>query len=96
MLGDIIARLDDPGLAEQALVEAGELALLADVSEAAGQLGFEVGPFIALAIRRFTERADDEAWVQLIGVIGKSETPGFAALSAILRRAVQDVRESAG
>ncbi len=96
MLGDFIARIDEPFIAEQALIEAGELALLANVSEAAGQLGFEVAPFIALAVRRFIERADDEAWLQLVGVMGKSEEPGHAALAAILRRAVKDVRESAG
>lgn len=96
MLGDLITRLDDPGLAEQTLIEAGELALLADVRAAAGQLRLDVGPFASLAVRRFTERADEEAWVQLIGVLRKSDVPGLAALSAILRRAVEDVRESVG
>ncbi len=95
MLGDFIARIDEPFIAEQALIEAGELALLADVSEAAGQLGFEVAPFTRWLFAG-SPNEPTKAWVQLIGVIGKSETPGFAALSAILRRAVQDVRESAG
>ena len=95
MLGDIIARLHEPGAAEAALIEAGDLALLADVRTAAGLIGMETGEFVSLAVRRFLERADDEAWLQLVGVMGKSETPGLEALTAILRRAVGDAREAA-
>lgn len=96
MLGDIIGRIDDPIVAEQALMETGELALLSDVTHAARLLDLEVGRFIALAIRRFVERADDDAWLQLVGAMGKSEEPSNAAISAILRRAVKDVQEVAG
>lgn len=95
MLGDIIARLDDPGAAETTLLEAGDLALLADVRNAAGLLELNIGEFVSLAVRRFVERADDNAWLQLVGVMGKSETPGLEALSAILKRAVADAREVA-
>ena len=95
MLGDIIARLGDPGAAEATLIEAGDLALLAEVRSAAGLLDMETGDFASLAVRRFLERADDDAWLQLVGVMGKSESPGFDALSAILKRAVADAREVA-
>jgi len=94
MLSDIISRLDDPGVAETALIEAGDLTLLADVQDAAGRLDLETGEFMSLAVRRFMERADDDAWVQLVGVMGRSETPGLVVLSTILKRAVVDVREA--
>jgi hypothetical protein len=94
MLGDIIARLDDPGSAEAALIEAGDLMLLTDVAAAANALGMKTGDFAALAVRRFVERADDDRWLQLIGVMGRSERPGLDALSAILKAAVADVREA--
>jgi len=95
MLGDIIARLHEPGAAEAALIEVGNLALLAGVRTAAGLFDLETGEFVSLAVRRFLERADDDAWLQLVGVMGKSETPGLEALSAILRRAVADAHEAA-
>lgn len=94
MLSDIIARFGDPGVAESTLVEAGNLALLADVREAASQLDLETGDFMSLAVRRFMERADDDAWVQLVGAMGRSETPGLEVFSTILKRAVVDVREA--
>jgi hypothetical protein len=94
MLGDLIASLDRPGQAEAAVVETGDLALLADVQGAAGVLGMSTGEFASLAVRRFIERADDETWTSLIGVMGRREEPGLAALSAILKRAVADVREA--
>ncbi|WP_436644185.1 hypothetical protein [Microbaculum sp. FT89] len=94
MLGDIIARLGDPGAAEAILIEAGELVLLADIRDAARALDLDAGEFSALAVRRFVERADDDAWLHLVGVIGRSDAPGLDALSAILRRAVADAREA--
>ena len=94
MLGDIIARLGDKGAAEAILIEAGELALLAEVREAARSLDMEADAFASLAVRRVVERADDDAWLHLVGVMGRSETPGLDALSTILRRAVADAREA--
>jgi len=94
MLGDILTRLGDPGAAETVVIEAGDLALLADVQEAAGRLDMKAGAFVSLAVSRFVERADDDAWLNLVGVIGRSETPGLDALATILRRAVGDVREA--
>lgn len=94
MFGDLIQRLDHPGTAEAVLIEAGDLVLLADMRDAATRLGMETGDFVSLAIRRFLERADDEAWLQIVGAMGRSQTPGLAALTSILRRAVADVREA--
>lgn len=94
MLGDIISRLDNPGMAETAVMEVGDLALLADVQDAAGRLEMKTGAFVSLAVNRFVERADDDAWLNLVGVMGRSQTPGLDALAAILRRAVTDAREA--
>ncbi len=88
MLGDIISHLDDPGVAEATLIEAGDLALLADVRNAAGQLELRTGDFMSLAVRRFMERADDDAWVQLVGVMGRSEMPGRAVPATIATRSL--------
>lgn len=93
MLGELIGRLDQPGIAEAALVEAGDLVLLAGVTEAAGLLGLSTGAFASLAVRRFVERATDEDWLQLTGAMGR-EAAGLAALRTILARAVEDAHEA--
>jgi hypothetical protein len=94
MLGELMQRLDDPGTAEAVLIEMGDLVLLAEIRAATDRLGMETGDFVTLAIQRFLERADNEAWLQIVGAMGRSQTPGLAALSWILRRAVADVREA--
>ena len=94
MLGELIARIDRPGIAEAALLEAGDLVLLAAVTEAAAQLSLSTGDFAALALRRFVERAGDDDWLQLAGTMGRTEEPGLAALRAILNHAVADAREA--
>lgn len=94
MLGDILGRLQEKGTAAALLLGRGDLALLADVNQAAARLHLPPDAFVSLAVRRFAERADDEAWLQLVGVMGRSADPGGEALAAILRRAVADVGEA--
>lgn len=90
MLGTLIMQLDRPGAAEEALLAAGELPLLVDLSAAADRLGLPTGRFASLAVRRFIERAEDEDWLQLQAAMTGTEQPGLDALCAILRRAVAD------
>ena len=92
MLGTLIMRLHEPGTAEETLVAAGDLLLLAALSDAAARLNLSTGDFASLAIHRFVERADDDEWLQLTTVMDRTEEPGVAALRAILSRAVADSR----
>jgi hypothetical protein len=92
MLGDLLELIDQPGAVEAALVEAGDLALLAVLADAAAALDLSTGAFAALAVRRFVERAEDEEWLELVGAIGRAADPGLAALRAIMRRAAADAR----
>lgn len=95
MLGELIARLDDPGAAEEALIESGDIMLLARVRAEAEYLGQSVGDFAASVVRRFMDGAGDEEWVQLIGAMNRSDTPGLAAIRTILARAVGTREEAA-
>jgi len=94
MLGELIGRLDQPGIAEAALVDTGDLVLLAGVAEAAELFDLSTGAFTSLAVQRFVERATDEDWLQLAGAMSREEAPGLAALRTILTRAVRDAREA--
>lgn len=92
MLGTLIMRLDQPGAAEEALLAAGDLPLLADLSAVAERLDLSTGSFASPAVRRFIERADDQDWLWLHAILNRAEQPGLDALRAILRRAVADAR----
>lgn len=95
MLGTLIMRLSEPGTAEETLVAAGDLPLLAALSDAAERLNLSAGEFAALAVHRFVERADDQDWLQLNVVMNRTGEPGLDVLRAILRRSTDDLRESA-
>lgn len=91
MLGELVGRLAEPGVAEAALVEASELGLLARLNEAAVMLGAEVGDVASHIVRTWLAQADDEAWVQLIGVVNRSDAPGLAALVLMLEQALAEL-----
>lgn len=84
MLGDLMARLEEPGAAEEALVEAGELLLLTRVRAEAEHSGMSVGAYCSSVVRRFVDTAGDGEWLQLVGAMNRSDTPGLAALGVML------------
>ena len=86
--------LEEVGGLDAVLLNAGEMALLAEVKDAAAALQMSPGVFTLLAVRRFIERADHEDWASLISRANAKEDAMAAAVTLILRRAVGDVREA--
>ncbi|MBC7135165.1 MAG: hypothetical protein H5U25_05945, partial [Oceanibaculum nanhaiense] len=39
--------------------------------------------------RGFMDHADDDRWLQIVGIMGRSDEPGLAALEAILRQGLE-------
>lgn len=86
-LGDLIAALDRPGVAEDVLVTL-DAALAARIETRAAEVSMSTSDFAAGAVRAFVEQGDDDLWFQLMTVIRKSEDPGLSAVQTILRWAV--------
>jgi len=91
MLGETVKRLAEPGVAEAALIEAGELALLSRVEDAAAGMGTSSGELAAFVARRWLAAAGDEDWLRLIGVMGRSDQPGLAAIALMLEQALAEL-----
>lgn len=87
-LGSLITRLSDEGAAGEALQAIGDLVLFARVSEMAGRYGEPPEAYVAASVRSFADSADDEAWIGLVGSIGRSTDPGDAALRRMLEWAL--------
>ena len=85
MLGEIISRLEDPRVAEGLLNALDDPPLVRRLSAAAGDEGQSVTDALALAIRRFIDTATDDIWTQLIGILGRAEDPGLAAMHFMLQ-----------
>lgn len=84
MLGEIIAKLDHPGVAAAVLTTLDPI-IVGQIEERAAAAAMPLADFVAGAIRDFVERADDDLWFQLLTVMRKAEDPSIAAIHAILQ-----------
>ena len=92
-LASSLGVLEEPGGLETVLINAGALALLAEVKAAAVLLNLQAGPFAVLAVRRFIERASDDDWASLTSGANVRDDALASVVAYILRRAVVDVNE---
>lgn len=83
-LGEILSSLQDRSEVFALLAEAGDITTIASVNAAAAASGRDPCDLAMDAVEAFTQKADDEAWVKLIGRIQNAESPGGACLSEII------------
>lgn len=83
-LGEILAHLHDPEEVYELLVEAGDLGLMAKLNEAAARSAVDPCDLALEAVRSFTDSADEEAWVKLMGRLRDEDSPGAACLSEMI------------
>jgi hypothetical protein len=83
MLGELIARLDRPDIADGVMATLDpEVARRIEARAADGSM--PVADFVAGAVREFLDGAQDDLWFQLLTVVRKSDDPGLAAVRTIL------------
>lgn len=85
MFGELVAQLDRPEIAAEALAVLDDADLESIIRQYATANDIAVADCMAGIVKGFLDQADDEAWVQLIGIMARAENPGVAALGAILR-----------
>ncbi len=89
MLGDILARLTDETTAVETILGAGDLTLLAAVKEQAAADGLDLAACVTQTVQRYTNEANDEEWVTLIGLLNRSPDPGAICLKRAFEHAVR-------
>jgi hypothetical protein len=89
VLGELIAELDRPEVAEGVL---GTLHpdIARQIERRAAAASMPAPDFVAGAVREFLERADDDLWFQLLTVVRRSDEPGLAAVQTILQWVVTE------
>jgi len=80
MLGDVLAKLTDEAAAVEALMDTGDLALLAAARERASAAGIDLATWVTQTVQRYAAQASDEEWVTLIGALNHSRSPGGVCL----------------
>jgi hypothetical protein len=88
LLGDVIARFEDPVVAGEILLALDDLALTARLAAAADEQHLTPGEFAMETVGRFVNGANDEEWLTLIGQISRAGDPGVAFIRHVLSRAL--------
>lgn len=88
LLGDLIAKIQDPAFAEEALMALDDLPLMCRLAEAAAEKGVTASVFATRAIGRFIDNATDEDWLTLVGLMSRADNPGQVFLRRILTGAL--------
>ncbi|CAN1724834.1 conserved protein of unknown function [Hyphomicrobium sp. 1Nfss2.1] len=83
-LGDLIWRMEDPAVADEAAGTIRDAALLRRLSAAAAAAQLQIGEYVASSVRLFANTAGDEAWITMIGRCQAHSDPGLAALTYML------------
>lgn len=83
MLGDLIAQLDRPDVANSVMVTL-DADVMHKIENRAAEASVPVADFVAGAVREFLESDDDDLWFQLLTIVRKSDDPGLAAVQTIL------------
>lgn len=96
MLGNILRSLTDPAVAEAALLQLDNAAIVHQVRDDAGAMGITVGDFVARAVRHVLDHAGEEVWLSLLGAMARTPEPGAAALRIILNRALPKSQPGSG
>lgn len=92
MFGELIAQLDRPEIAAEALAVLQDNELESTIRRYAAANDIAVADCMAGIVKSFLDQANDDAWLQLVGIMGRSEDPGLAALGAILRYCARDLQ----
>ena len=95
MFGELIANLDRPEIAAEVLATLDDAVLEATIRAYANANDMAVAGCVAGIVRSFLDQADDDAWLQLVGIMGRAGDPGLTALGAILRHCARDLRTTA-
>jgi hypothetical protein len=88
ILGDILRRFDDPSVVTSALIQLGDLGLLAQAETKAAAYGETLGEYASASVRLFSNGANDDDWVALMAAMGRAEDPGAVCLRRMLEWAV--------
>lgn len=82
-LGEILNRLQDRSQVYEILADSGHTQLIAQLDRI-NQTDGDPCEFALRAVQGFASKADDEAWVRLIGRIQNSSSPAGTCLSEMI------------
>jgi hypothetical protein len=95
LLGTIMTRLQDEGVAAATLMSLGDIVLVAEVEAARLPHAESLGEYVSGAAQRFAGLASDEDWLALMTALEGSDNPAAACLATMLRWSIARDAEAA-
>jgi len=95
ILSDVLRQFDDPSVVVAAVMQFGDLSLLARAETKAASHGESLGEYAAASIRLFSNQANGDDWVALMAAMGRADDPGAICLRFMLEWAVAREGQSA-
>lgn len=83
-LGEILDQLHDPAEVYQMLVDSGDVMLISELNRMADETREDPCEIALRAVRAFTGKADDEAWIKLVGHVQDSPSPAGTCLREMI------------
>lgn len=83
-LGEVLAQLHDRSEVYALLAEAGDIAMISRLNDAAEVRAQDPCDVALDAVEAFTARADEAAWVRLMGRLRDAHSPGAVCLSEMI------------
>jgi hypothetical protein len=84
LLGAIMNELRDETIAAAALIQLGDLALVARVDAARAPHDESIGEYVSGAAQRFARRASDEDWLALMTALERTDNPAVTCLTTMV------------
>ena len=85
LLGTILNTLRDETAAATALMQLGDLVLVAEVDAARAQHDESIGEYVSGATQRFASQASDEDWLALMTSLERTDTPAATCLTTMVK-----------
>jgi hypothetical protein len=94
LLGTIMNELRDETAAAAALMQLGDVVLVAEVDAAREPHDESIGEYVSGAAQRFARKASDEDWLAMMTVLERSDNPAFTCLTTMVKWSVDhDAKE---
>jgi hypothetical protein len=90
LLSDLIAGLNDDGVAAEVALRLGDVVMLRTLQARAEEEGVTLGAYAGSAVRRYADAAGDDEWVSLLGALARTEDPGAVFLKRSLAFAMHE------
>jgi hypothetical protein len=83
-LGEIVGQLHDRSEVYQLLADAGDMTMIARLDAAAALASSDPCDIALAAVHAFTQKADDAAWLKLVGSLQDAEAPAATCLQQMI------------